>query len=170
MFDNIDSLKSEGFKGFIPIKNLMENCAPIEDERGIYLVLYLGEIRPEFMFKGTGGFHKGRDPNVDISILESEWVEKTIVIYIGQAGGIRCGRWSDNTLKSRVRSYMRFGVGKPVGHYGGRYIWQIKNSGSLLVCWKPLTGKIRDPMEAEHEMIKSFHEMYGKIPFANLKE
>lgn len=170
LFDSIDSLKKEGFIGYIPIRNLMESCEPVDNERGIYLVLYPGGLPPEFMSKGTGGFHKGRDPNVDISILESKWVEKTIVIYIGQAGGIKGGRWSDNSLKSRIKSYMKFGAGKPVGHYGGRYIWQIEDSGSLHICWKPLPNKIRDPLEVEREMIESFRMIYGKRPFANLKD
>ena len=31
---------------------------------------------------------------------------------------------------------MKFGSGKKVGHKGGRFIWQLKDSANLVVCWK----------------------------------
>jgi hypothetical protein len=61
-----------------------------------------------------------------------------------------------------------FGNGKPVGHWGGRYLWQLKNSANLVLCWKATPHS--DPGEVEHELIRSFIAHYGALPFANLKE
>ena len=170
LFDSIDSLKMEGFTGFISIADLQTSCSAISRERGIYLVSYLGDTRPIFYPKGTGGYHKGSDSNVDIFELERKWVDGTIVVYIGQAGGMRDGKWSDATLYRRIRQYIRFGQGQPVGHRGGRYIWQMKNYEDLIFCWKPLPNNIEDPMKVEGELLKEFKKIYGRLPFANLKE
>ena len=83
---------------------------------------------PEFLSRGTGGFFKGKDPNVSITELGTNWVKNTCVVYIGKAG---------TTLRKRLNQYLKFGNGQNIGHWGGRYIWQIKNSGNLLLCWKP---------------------------------
>lgn len=72
---------------------------------------------PEFLSHGTGGFFKGKDPNVSITELETNWVENTCVVYIGKAG---------TTLQKRLNQYLKFGNGQNIGHWGGRYIWQIK--------------------------------------------
>ena len=63
---------------------------------------------------------------------------------------------------------MKFGQGKPVAHHGGRYIWQIKDSEELVVCWKSLENG-KNPRQLEAEMIHEFKKKYGKLPFANLK-
>jgi hypothetical protein len=93
-------------------------------------------------------------------VLHSKWVKDAVVLYIGQAGG----NGSDSTLRKRLRLYMRFGQSFPVGHKGGRYIWQIKDSKNLLVCWKTCT---QDAREYEASLIQDFQFHYGKLPFAN---
>src|SRR5664280_2168534 len=35
-----------------------------------------------------------------------------------------------------MTAYMQFGEGKAVGHWVGRYVWQLRHSGDLLICWK----------------------------------
>lgn len=56
-----------------------------------------------------------------------------------------------------------------IGHWGGRYIWQIKNSGNLLLCWKPTPDE--DPEAIETALIARFKEQHGgHRPFANLKD
>lgn len=62
--------------------------------------------------------------------------------------------------------YMKFGKGEPVGHWGGRYIWQLKDNKKLIVCWRTTTNE--DPRVIEKEMIETFESSYGGKPFANI--
>ena len=45
----------------------------------------------------------------------------------------------NGTLRSRLMQYLRFGQGFNVGHYGERFIWQLKNHSELKLCWLILT-------------------------------
>jgi len=89
-------------------------------------------------------------------------VDDTIVVYIGKAG--KDG--SSATLQSRLRQYFGFGQGKNVGHWGGRFIWQLKNSADLVVCWKALPTT--DPRTVEADLIQDFVSKFSQRPFANL--
>ena len=91
------------------------------DEMGVYAVLYPFEERPRFLTAGSGGFFKGKDPNVAVTELGSRWVGDSRILYFGKAGGPGVSA----TLRDRIRAFSRFGEGKVVGHYGGRLIWQI---------------------------------------------
>ena len=117
---------------------------------------------PEFLHESVGGHFKGRNPTVNITDLQANWVKDTKVIYIGQAGGGN----SNATLKKRLRQYMRFGQGQPVGHWRGRFIWQISNNRDLIICWKPIQDE--DPRIIEKSLIQKFYDHYGKKPYANL--
>lgn len=59
----------------------------------------------------TGGFFKGKNPNVSIQELNSNWIDGEHIVYIGKA----------TELCRRLRQYMSFGQGKNIGHWGGRY-------------------------------------------------
>jgi len=61
---------------------------------------------------------------------------------------------------------MRFGNGKPVGHWGGRLIWQLKNNQNLIICFLLLPAT--EPIDLEKYLILNFESKYGKMPFANL--
>ena len=64
---------------------------------------------------------------------------------------------------------MCFGQGKPVGHWGGRLIWQLEDAKDLIVCWKVLEKE--EPREEEKKMIQAFKKQHeGKRPFANLQD
>ena len=154
--DLIDS----GFEGFVAIKDLWIDKSIIPKEMGVYMILNT-EHDVKFINPGVGGFFKGKDPNVDIQSLKEKYVE-SLVVYIGKAGGSS----SKATLFSRLGQYLRFGLTKNVGHYGGRYIWQIKNHDNLVVCWKVLN--FEEPTIVEKELLSFFKEEYGKLPFANL--
>lgn len=163
-FKTVKELKDLGFIGFKSMRELFDDCTVISKARGVYMVLYVAKELPSFVNVGSGGHFKGKDPNVLTEVLKDEWVDDTIVVYIGKAG--KDG--SKATLLSRLKQYLRFGQGQDVGHWGGRYIWQIKDLLKLIVCWKPLQSQ--DPANLESELIQEFKLEYGKRPFANLKD
>lgn len=152
----IAEIKDAGFIGFKTIRELTDDSSSLPHCGGVYLFLFPEISKVSFLTIGTGGFFKGKDPNVHVRILEESWVPNSRVVYIGKA----------TSLRKRLHQYFCFGQGKNIGHYGGRYIWQLKNSDSLIVCWKPLTGE--DPRLVESNLIQEFVFRFGKRPFANL--
>jgi hypothetical protein len=121
----------------------------------VYLVVRQGRHSPGFLAANPGGRFKGKDPTVTADALAANWVEEAEVVYIGKA---------DN-LRRRLRQYKRFGDGAPVGHWGGRLIWQLEDAGDLLVAWRETPDEI--PREVETRLIAEFRSAYGKPPFAN---
>lgn len=161
-FNNIEEIKKAGFTGFKKMRELFVDSSSIPRTKGVYLILNLDNKPPEFLPVGTGGYFKGKNPNLSIGELKSNWVDKTIVVYIGKAGKDS----SSATLNSRLRQYFGFGQGGNIGHYGGRLIWQLRNSNDLVVCWKALPSE--DPRNFEATLIKEFNAKYSNRPFANL--
>lgn len=161
-FNDLDKIKEFGFTGFERIRELNFDSSVIPDKRGVYFVLIDNPKSASFVIPGTGGHFKGRDPNVSIEELANNWVTSSLVVYIGKAGGSD----SSATLRSRLKQYLKFGQGKPVGHYGGRYIWQIQDSENLRICWKQTPTE--EPRTVESNLITQFVSVYGKRPFANL--
>jgi hypothetical protein len=154
-FNDIDEIKKAGFIGFKKMSELFLDSSMLPDNNGVYLVLNIDNRPGEFLTVGSGGHFKGKDPNISLADLKSNWVDNTKVVYIGKA----------TSLRSRLRQYFSFGQGKNIGHYGGRLIWQIRYSKDLIVCWKSLTT---DPREFEADLIQQFVKTYGCRPFANL--
>ncbi len=154
----IDDLKKYGFEGFITIAKLKNARAIIPQMPGVYLVLRLSESDPQFIDIGTGGFFKQKDPNVSIEILKSKWLEGEPLLYIGKA----------TNLNSRLSSYLKFGQHKNIGHWGGRFIWQLADADDLIICWKVLEDII--PRNYEKAFLERFYEANGKLPFANLRK
>ena len=161
-FRSIEELKENGFEGFISVEKLQADSSLIPKKMGVYMVLFPDGQKVEFLSKGTGGHFKDKNPNVEIKILEESWINETPIIYIGKAGG----QESSATLQSRLKQYLKFGQGQKIGHWGGRYIWQVKDSKNLIFCWKALSDK--EPREEEATLIESFKEKFRKRPFANL--
>jgi hypothetical protein len=161
-FSSINEIKKAGFVGFKTMQELFIDNSLIPTIKGVYLILYLDEKAPLYLKKGTGGYFKGKDPNISIKELEKNWINKTIVVYIGKAGSDS----SKATLKSRLKQYFGFGQGKNIGHWGGRLIWQLASSSNLIVCWKPLPND--DPRFVEEQLIQDFKIQFGNRPFANL--
>jgi hypothetical protein len=163
---NKEYLQAQGFQGFKTMSELMDGARTlIPNKMGVYVVLRKNDSAPKFLAEGTGGFFKGKNPNVPISELQEKWVKDASIVYIGKAGGVG----SSATLKKRLDQYLRFGQGANIGHWGGRYIWQLTDSKELVVCWKILANE--DPRDVERMMISNFKTSYaGKRPFANLKD
>ena len=164
-FDDPFSFEEEGFSGFVGVDELQQtNCAAAPDVPGVYLVYRLLYSRHDFLPESVGGHYKGRNPTVSIAGLQRKWVENSVALYIGKAGSLKGAA----TLRGRLRQYMSFGQGLPVAHWGGRYIWQLTDSASLRVCWKPIPDKV--PREVEYQLIQEFRKQNnGRLPFANLR-
>lgn len=158
MFMNtVEDAKALGFVGFKTVAALKRDVSCIPQTKGVYLVLRKEICLPVFAEVGSGGFFKGKDPNVDISVLKNNWVAGTNILYIGMTG---------SSLRRRIKQYMQFGDGKPVGHQGGCYIWQMEDCDRLIICWKELTEEV--PGEYETMLIRSFKDTHdGRRPFAN---
>jgi hypothetical protein len=161
-FSSMESVRNAGFEGFRTTRDLAANdCRAVPDEPGVYLVLRPPTQTTRFLAVSRGGHFKGRDPTVPVERLEREWVSSAAVLYIGKAGG----RGSRATLRERLRRYLRFGFGEPVGHWGGRFIWQLGDHEALLIAWKPAANA----PELEAELIREFRSQFGVRPFANLR-
>lgn len=159
----IEILKNEGWQGFKTIASLKKSTSAIPKVKGVYMVIRLSTTPPLFIYPGTGGFYKGKDPNVPISELQMNWNDNSPIIYIGKAGGLQ----NNTTLKSRLSLYMKFGSGKDKNHWGGRYLWQLKDADELLACWLQTD---EEPKAIEALLLKEYqHYHNGKLPFANLK-
>jgi hypothetical protein len=147
-------LESSGFEGWVTFGEFAQQLGRLPSAGGVYLVFRIRR-EPRFLVANPGGRFKGRDPSVSDDALCANWVNGAEIVYIGKA---------DN-LRRRLREFARFGEGEPVGHWGGRLIWQLKDSTKLLVAWKEAPGLL--PREVEAEMIAAFRAAFGKLPFAN---
>lgn len=157
-FTDIVSIQGSGFVGFKTVAEMKSGgYLSLPDIPGVYLILKKDKLSPHFLQVGTGGHFKGKDPNVNEAELKANWAPGACVLYIGKA----------TSLKKRLGQYMRFGSGANVGHWGGRYIWQLADADQLLVCWKPTK---EDPRIVEAGYIQEFVSYYGCRPFANLAD
>jgi hypothetical protein len=111
---------------------------------------------PRFTDESVGGRFKDRDPSVPTAVLETKWVQGAPVLYIGKA----------DQLRRRIREFCAFGAGSKIGHWGGRYIWQLEGCQELIVAWVPTPGE--DPREVERLLLKEFESEFASLPFANL--
>ena len=162
LYDNKNDMEESGFEGFETINLLISSkCSHVPRVKGVYFVINQDKST-DFVKESIGGHFKGRNPSLSINKLKENWVNDALVVYIGKAGGKK----SKATLQSRLKQYMRFGEGYPVGHWGGRLIWQLANPKDLIICYKTLENI--EPREEEKTLIKDFESHYGKLPFANL--
>ncbi|MFJ4871858.1 hypothetical protein [Streptomyces sp. NPDC088757] len=153
------TLTERGFRGFVPFRDLPDSNVPAG--HGIYVVVRTETSPPSFLPVSPAGHLKGRDPSVTADRLGNVWVDGATVVYIGKAAG-------RNGLDRRLGDYRRHGTGLLSGHWGGRYIWQLADSDSLLVAWRSMDEE--DAGEAEQDLIDEFKELHGgRLPFANLR-
>lgn len=161
VFDNPDALRRNGFVGFESVEALRAvGYASVPEVPGVYLVVRPAGSAPRLLEANNAGRRRGgTDPTEPIALLQAAWVEMACVLYVGMAG--RLG--TSATLRSRIKSYLRQGLGHNAGHAGGRRIWQLADSAALLFAWRPE----RDPYEVEQLLIQSFERAHGRRPFAN---
>ncbi|WP_018157251.1 hypothetical protein [Demetria terragena] len=156
-----EGLEGDGFSGFVRFGDLLG--AEVPAVPGVYAVVRQPVGEPEFLLSSSGGRFKGEDPSVSRERLDAEWVPGSEVVYIGKASGGATGR---RGLRKRLDEFRRFGHGEPVGHKGGRLIWQLEESDTLLVCWKETAV---EPALVESAMLRKFTTEFGRLPFANLR-
>ncbi|NBJ17009.1 MAG: hypothetical protein FNP40_15920 [Dehalobacter sp. 4CP] len=172
--DSVDSsfLTSNKFEQFIRIGDYERNqdiTLSIPNTEGVYAVVSPHYPEKRFLIEGTGGFFKRKNPNVPEHVVLKNWVEGTHILYLGKAGGTdKKGKISKAALRDRITTYIKFGYGYDIGHWGGRLIWQLEYSRDLLIYWR-ICNEGENPVEIEKMLIRDFEDRYGKMPFANLR-
>lgn len=155
----ISETLGETFDGGRTFDELNMDSSAVPCTGGAYVVLRTSAETPTFLDQSSGGHFKGEDPTVAVAVLEEKWVPGAQVVYIGNSGDLR----------RRIGAYCAFGAGRPVGHWGGRYIWQLADCGDLRVVWRRcVEGQTPDELEAL--LIGRFKERNGRLPFANISD
>lgn len=114
--------------------------------------------------KSGGGRFKEKDPTVDAGIVAQRLVCPSDTLYIGkQDSGVSASRG----LQKRVTDLVRFGEGRPVGHWGGRYLWQLSDDAKLRVAWLKVGDS--SAREVEDPLLTEFFNFYGQLPSANVR-
>ncbi len=154
---NRSCAEAAGFAGFAEAGALrLSRCKEIPSTPGCYVVVREAEEAPAFLPASVGGWFKGKNPTVGVDVLNSRWLPETTVVYLGMAS---------KNLRVRVRALVDYGGGKPVGHQGGRFLWQMEGCSSLLVGWRDDP----DASALESRLLAEFELVHGQLPFANLR-
>jgi hypothetical protein len=153
------ALEAIGFAGWKTWGQLRaDDLALVPRGPAVYVVYRADLGEPEFLASNPGGRFKEQDPMIAVDVLQAKWVPGAEVVYIGKADD--AGR--------RLKQFARFGAGEPVGHWGGRYIWQLADSDELLVGWHAISWEER-ARDYEKRLLTRFSELHrGARPFANL--
>jgi hypothetical protein len=156
----VESLKKEGFSGFVTFAALLNGeLSRVPTGPGVYVAIRTSRTTPGFSQTSCGGHFKGGDPTVVLAVLRAKWVDDCAVLYIGKG----------DSLQRRLGEYARFGRGDPIGHWGGRYIWQLADAADLLVAWRE-AGDGQTAADAEGELAGEFKRRFGALPFANIRD
>lgn len=159
------TLSAAGFEGFLSI-GTMQNATGVggvPDSPGVYVILREAGDPPEFLSQNPGGHFKGKDPTVPVATLREKWVDGASVLYVGRSGGDGV----EGSLFTRLTDLLDFGLGRPVGHWGGRYLWQLADVQKAVICWRECRDE--EPGALKDWLIDEFVQRHGKRPFANIR-
>jgi hypothetical protein len=156
---NRRDLETCGFVGWRTWGQLRaSDFSAIPQESAAYVVYRPSGAKPRFLDTNPGFHWKKRDPTLAHDVLTGKWVVDSSVVYIGKA----------NDARERLKKYARFGAGENAAHWGGRCIWQLADSGELLVAWHAISWE-ESAREYEVRLLAQFAELHGGMrPFANL--
>jgi hypothetical protein len=159
----VDGNCLDDFSGPVTIDELRRaRYVGLPRKSGVYVITRTSKTEPRFLLTSTGGWFKGLDPSCPPNIVSENWVEGAQTIYIGMTA-------SEGGLKSRLCAFFDFGSGKRRGHRGGRLLWHLEDSGSLLVWWKECSAVEADSTETA--AIVRFKAVYeGRRPYANMNK
>jgi hypothetical protein len=150
------SLREYGFAGFLKVDGFGQiGFGAVPSEPGVYVALREPSAPATFLPRNPGGRFKGKDPTLPPATLKGYWVDGSPVLYVG----------SSNDLRRRLREFVSFGQGKPVGHWGGRASWQVERSHEFVLAWK-VDAQYK---AAEQALLDAHVRAHGRLPFANLK-
>ena len=123
---------------------------------GVYIV-YLPDTAPDFQ-ESTGDAIHAEPCSVFELTRKWESINKdclTDIIYVGKG----------DDVKKRVRTLIRFGVGKARNHKGGEWLWQIKNIELAYI--RIITCPQGKQAAFEKWVLDSFYSEHGNWPLAN---
>lgn len=158
---NPEPVDLSGFAGWVPFAALPSSDCP--SDPGVYVVVRPSDEPPTFLDVSPAGHFKGKDPTELVADLQRLWVSGTRIVYIGKANAGSTGK---RGIRKRLDEYRRFGAGEPIGHSGGRRIWQLADHDALLVGWRVTADD--DAKTIETKMIADFRAHHGSLPFANM--
>lgn len=154
-----DGLAATGFTGWQTWADLRSHdYREVPHAPAVYVVYRDINDPPEFLDANPGGHFKDKNPTVTHGALISNWVSDANVVYIGKA----------DLADRRLKQFGRFGAGEPVGHWGGRLTWQLRDSGALRIAWHTITWA-EYARVYERRLLAHFAAHHrGERPFANL--
>lgn len=152
-------LEAAGFQGWDTWDSLRRSdFGPVTGGPAAYVVYRQATGSPTFLPSNPGGHFKDKDPTVPVATLATNYVTDAHVVYIGKA----------DVADRRLKQFARFGAGEKIGHWGGRYIWQLEDSANLLVAWHPISWS-EAARAYEKRLLAHFGALHGGVrPFANL--
>jgi hypothetical protein len=154
-----NGLRKAGFRGFLPVRDLLARSAEIPAAPGVYVYLRESADPPVFLERSSAGWFKGLDPTIGLEELRARWIPGSPVVYVGESGNLR----------ERLLLRARFAAGRAVGARGGRALWQLEDAQALVVAWRP-ARKGQSTKELERSLLDAFRLECNRPPFANLRE
>jgi hypothetical protein len=133
------------------------------DAVGVYVAYRASDEPVSFLRESPAGRWHG-DPTRPLANLRGRWVRDSHIVYIGKAD--RPTATSRNSLRGRVRAYLRFGAGSNARHSGGYLTWQLRDSADLLIAWCVIQ-RPAVPVQFERALIDAHIARFGARPFAN---
>jgi hypothetical protein len=158
-----DQIDLSGFTGWVPFAHLPD--ADVPTGPGVYVVVRSSAEPPSFLDVSPAGHFKGKDPTLPITELAALWVPGSRIVYIGKAN---LGTSGKRGLRKRLNEFRQYGAGLPVGHTGGRRIWQLADHDELLVGWRVTDDAKARP--TERALIAEFRAHYAARRFANMND